>query len=100
MAETITLNYKNNSVTRIIGSKIENNPVSYSNKLQVLKQGFAEEIVTQRWLDENLITLTGNCMVDEAGNHIKHVARKTLDAETLLKFENEISAVAEEVTVI
>ena len=91
--------YNGTTVTRQISTKTAADPERPVNRIRVLKYDFAEDIVTQHCMDDSLITLETNCMTDESGQHIKHIALTILQPHVLQKLEDEIRAVAEQIQV-
>lgn len=100
MKNTVKLTYNGVTVEHQLGAKAQNNQNVYQNKINMLKRGFAEEIVTQQWLDASVITLEKNCITNDAGHIIKIVATQSLTPELLEKFEAEIDEVEKQINIV
>lgn len=99
MAKTITLNHNGNTVNRQIGTKAENDPIKFANRVNILKFGFAESLVTKRWLDEGIISLEKNCLTNEEGVLVPHLVKASVTPQLYQQFEKEIEEVASEISV-
>ena len=100
MKNTVKLAYNGVTVEHQLGTKALNNPAFRTNRINAMKRAFAEDLVTQQWLDANLITLEKNCITNDAGHIIKVVATKSLTPELLEKFEADISEVEKQIVIL
>lgn len=97
-SNVVSFTYNGKTTQSIFSTKSMSNATMFNNKVNAIKYSKAFGIVSNNWLENNIITLE-NCVVREDGSIAKIINPKTLSESLNERLEKEVEEVANNIIV-